>query len=413
MLPLRALLALVPLTFAVALAGAAEPAVAHPEKLKAIPEAMKKFTDDGDISGAVTVVGRKDGVVAFDAVGLRNVEAKAPMTKDTLFRIASMTKPVTAIGIMILADEGKLSPDDDVVKYLPEFTKQKLLVPSTLDNRSGKGHPESLQAPKRPVKLRDLLTHTSGVAGYPVGVNDVYAKRNRTLAETALATALQPLTFEPGSRWRYSNEGIDALGRVIEVVSGEKYEDFLKKRVFDPLGMKDTVSYPTKQQLERLAVIYFKGKGDKLYAAPNALIGLPANAKHPIPAGGLISCGGDLAKLYRMMLNKGQLDGKRILSEKAVAEMTKNQTGDMANVGFVPGGGFGYGWAVVREPKGVTAMLSEGTYGHGGAFGTQAWIDPKQDLFVVLLIQRTGLPNADASPMREKLQVLAAEAVRK
>jgi CubicO group peptidase (beta-lactamase class C family) len=268
-----------------------------------------------------------------------------------------------------------------------------------------------LKKPARPVKLRDLLTHTSGVANYPKGVDDVYAKRDRTLAETALATALQPLQFEPGSKWSYSNPGIDALGRVIEVVSGESYEGFLKKRVFDPLGMKDTTFYPAKEQLARLATTYGKGKDNALAATPNTLIGLPPHPKHPIPAGGLVSCGADLARLYRMMLNKGELDGKRVLSEKAVAEMTRVQTGDI-KTGFVDGMGFGYGWGVVREPKGVTGMLSPGSYGHGGAFGTQAWLDPVQDLFVVLLIQRTGLQNSDASPMRQALQEAAVAMVK-
>ncbi|MBY0457154.1 MAG: beta-lactamase family protein, partial [Gemmataceae bacterium] len=187
--------------------------VPNQDKLKAIPAAMQKFVDDNDLSGAVTVVGRKDGVVAFDAVGQRDLEGKKPMAKDTLFRIASMTKPVTAIGIMILADEGKLSPDDDVSKYLPEFTGQMLLLPRLKEAPADA--PIQLKKPTRPVKLRDLLTHTSGVANYPKGVDDVYTKRNRTLAETALATALQPLTFEPGTKWSYSNPGIDTLGRVI------------------------------------------------------------------------------------------------------------------------------------------------------------------------------------------------------
>lgn len=403
MLSRRALVLFVPLAFLPTL-PAAEPTVANPDKLKAVPSAMQSFVDTGELSGAVTVVGRKDGIVAFDAVGQRDIAAKAPMTKDTLFRIASMTKPVTAIGIMILVDEGKLSPDDDVAKHLPEFTNQKLLAQGIDD--------QTLRKPKRPVKLRDLLTHTSGVANYPKGVDDVYSKRNRTLAETALATALQPLTFEPGTKWSYSNPGIDTLGRVIEVVSGTSYEKFLQTRVFDPLGMKDTTFYPTKEHFARLAVTYGKDKQGKLTDSGLSLIALPPDAKHPIPAGGLVSSGDDLAKLYRMMLHKGELDGKRILSEKAVSSMTQVQTGDI-KTGFVDGMGFGYGWAVVREPKGVTSMLSAGTYGHGGAFGTQGWIDPHRDLFVVLLIQRTGLANGDASPMREKLQALAVEAVRK
>lgn len=399
-LPLSlALLALVPPLVA------APPDVPHPEKLDAIGPRMQKFVDSADVAGAVCVVGRKDGVVHESATGLRDIAANAPMKKDTLFRIASMTKPITAIGIMILFDEGKLNPDDDVAKYLPEFAGQTLVA------EKGK-EATTLKKPSRPVKLRDLLTHTSGVANYPVGVNDVYTKRDRTLAETALATALQPLQFEPGSRWSYSNPGIDTLGRVIEVVSGESYESFLQKRVFNPLGMKDTTFYPTKEQLARLATTYAEGKDGKLAANPNTLIALPADPKHPIPAGGLVSCGADLANLYRMMLNGGEWNGKRVLSAKAVAEMTKLQTGDIAT-GFVPGMGFGYGWAHVREPQGVTAMLSAGSYGHGGAFGTQGWIDPKQDVFVVLLIQRTGLKNADASPMRQALQELAVAAVKK
>ena len=405
---MRTTLLLLALFAFVALAPAQEP-VAHPEKLADIKPAMQKFIDASDLSGAVTLVGRKAGVVHLEATGLRDLAAKEPMKTDTLFRIASMTKPVTAIGIMILFDEGKLSPDDDVAKYLPEFTGQMLKEPRLKDLPGDAA--VVLKKPARPVKLRDLLTHTSGVAGYPKGVDDVYAKRNRTLAETALATALQPLTFEPGTRWSYSNPGIDTLGRVIEVVSGESYESFLQKRVFDPLGMKDTAFYPTKEQLARLATTYGKDKDGKLVATPNTLIALPPNAKHPIPAGGLVSSAADLARLYRMMLNKGELDGKRIISEKAVAEMTRLQTGDI-KTGFVDGMGFGYGWAVVREPKDVTAMLSAGTFGHGGAFGTQAWIDPNNDVFAVLLIQRTGLANSDDSPMRKALQELALAAVK-
>lgn len=401
-----ALLALVPAT------PAAEPAVANPDALKGIPGVMKTlFVPSNDIAGAVVVVGRKDGVVLNEAFGSRDLEAKAPMAKDTLFRIASMTKPITAIGIMILVDEGKLSPDDDVAKHLPEFGPQWLSGPSIGEGPGGPAR--ALIRPKRGVKVRDLLTHTSGVANYPPGVSDVYQKRNRTLAETALATGLQPLVFEPGTAWSYSNPGIDTLGRIIEVASGQSYEAFLKARVFDPLGMTDTTFYPTKEQRERLAVVYFKGKGGKLFPDTNPIVALPANAKHPIPAGGLVSCGTDLAQLYRMMLNKGTLNGKRVLSEKAVAEMTKVHTGNLPNVGFVPGTGFGFGWAVVKEPKGVTEMLSAGTYGHGGAFGTQGWIDPKEDLFVVLLFQRSGLQNGDASPMRHVLQELAVKALKK
>jgi CubicO group peptidase (beta-lactamase class C family) len=392
----RRVLLVAPLLLAPAAAPARLDATA--DKLAAIKPAMQKYVDSNDISGAVTVVGNKDRILNMEAVGLRDMVHNAPMEKGTLFRIASMTKPITAIGIMILADEGKLSPDDDLAKHLPEFADLKLA--------GGK-------KPARPVKLRDLLTHTSGLSGsYPREFADVYAKRDHTLAETTKAVAGLPLQFEPGTRWAYCNAGIDTLGRVIEVVSGESYEAFLKKRVFDSLGMADTVFYPTPEQAKRIALTYNKDKDGKLVSTPFSLIGLPDHPKHPIPAGGLVSCGADLARLYRMMLHKGELEGKRILSEQAVAEMTKTQTGDI-KTGFVDGMSFGYGWAVVKEPKGVTGMLSPGAYGHGGAFGTQGWIDPKQDLFMILLIQRTGLANGDASPMRKSLQDLAVVAVKK
>jgi CubicO group peptidase (beta-lactamase class C family) len=376
-----------------------------PGQLDRIAPAMQKFVDANDLAGAVTVVGRGDGFIHETVVGYRDLEAKDPMKRDTLFRIASMTKPITAIGIMILADQGKLNPDDDVAKYLPEFTDQMLVGERGKDTLQ-------LKKPARPVKIRDLLTHTGGIAAYPKGVDDVYAKRNRTLAETTLAAALRPLEFEPGSKWAYSNSGIDTLGRIVEVVSGQSFNIFLKDRVFDPLAMTDTVFYPTSEHLKRLAVTYGKDKDGRLVAAPNALIGLPPHPRHPIPAGGLISCAGDLSKLYQMMLHKGELNGKRILSEKAIAEMTKTQTGDI-KTGFTEGMSYGFGFAVVKEPKGVTTMLAPGTFGHGGAFGTQGWIDPHKDLFVILLIQRTGLANGDASPMRQALQELAVTAAKK
>ncbi len=374
------------------------------DKLSAAVRArMQSFVDQGEIAGAVTVIGRKDVVLSHEAVGYQDLEARRPMPKDALFRIASMTKPVTALGIMILADEGKLSVEDPVEKHLPEFRGQMLVAERTADA-------VTLKRPPRPITLRDLLTHTSGLPGSPPpGLSDLYLKRNRTLAEGVMAYSQRPLDFAPGSKWAYCNTGIDTLGRVIEVVSGQSYEAFLARRIFEPLGMADTTFHPTPEQLTRLAVTYDKQDG-RLVAAPAAIIGPGAAAKYPIPAGGLYSTGADLAKLYRMMLNRGELGGKRVVSEASVAAMTKVQTGDL-KCGFVDGMGFGFGWGVVRQPQGVTEKLSAGSYGHGGAFGTQGWLDPHKDLFVVLLIQRTRLPNSDASPMRRELQAVAAEAV--
>jgi CubicO group peptidase (beta-lactamase class C family) len=268
-----------------------------------------------------------------------------------------------------------------------------------------------LKKPSRPITIHDLLTHTSGLPVYPEGLRDLYAKRHRTLAEATLAVSQRPLDFEPGSRWAYCNSGIDTLGRIIEVASGQSYEGFLKKRIFDPLGMKDTTFHPDKDQRKRIAGLYGV-KGGKLVAAGDTMIGPGAGARHPIPAGGLYATGADVAQFYRMMLHGGALDGKRILKADTVKEMTRVQTGDL-KCGFTPGMGFGLGFGVVKKPEGVTGMLSAGSFGHGGAFGTQSWADPKRDLFVVLLIQRTGLPNADASAMRKALQELAVAACKR
>jgi CubicO group peptidase (beta-lactamase class C family) len=314
-----------------------------------------------------------------------------------------MTKPITAIGIMILVDEGKLKVEDAVEKYLPEFRGQMLVAERGKESIT-------LKKPSRPITVQDLLTHTSGLP-MPQGLSDLYAKRRHTLAEGVMAFSQSPLEFEPGSKWSYCNSGIDTLGRIIEVVSEQPYEEFLQKRIFGPLSMKDTSFYPSESQLERTAVIYDKKDG-KLTLPSSALIGSAKGAKYPIPAGGLFSTGSDIARIAMMMLNGGTLDKVQILSPKSVAAMIANHTGELP-AAFTPGMGFGFGWAVVRKPTGVTEMLSQGTFGHGGAFGTQYWIDPKQDLFVILMIQRAGLQNGDASPMRKALQTAAVSAIKK
>ena len=366
------------------------------DRLAQIRVRMRAFVDEQEIAGAVTVVGNKDGIVSCEAVGNLNLESRRPMPKDALFRIASMTKPITALGIMILADEGKLSIDDPVEKHLPEFRGQMLVA-------GRNGDTVTLKKPPRVIGLRDLLTHTSGLPGrMPDGLADL---------EAVMAFSQRPLDFEPGTKWAYCNAGIDTLGRVIEVVSGQAYEDFLRKRIFEPLGMTDTTFYPSREQLERSSPIYGK-KGSTLVPAANAIIGFSAGIRYPMPAGGLFSTGQDLAKLYQTMFGGGTFGKTRIVSADSVATMTKVQTGDLA-AAFTPGMGFGLGWAVVRKPTGVTEMLSPGSYGHGGAFGTQAWIDPDKDLFVILLIQRSGLPNSDASPMRQALQSLAVVALKR
>ena len=211
---------------------------------------MQQFVDEKIIAGAVTLVGTHDQIVSLESVGSQVLKSNTPMRPDTLFRIASMTKPITAIGIMILVDEGKLSVDDPVEKHLPEFRGQMLVANRSRDT-------VTLKKPSRVISVRDLLTHTSGLPGMPpAGIANLYGKRNHTLAEAVMAFSQRPLDFEPGSKWSYCNTGIDTLGRIIEVLSGQSYESFLQQRIFDPLGMSDTTFYPSTEQLKRTAMTY-------------------------------------------------------------------------------------------------------------------------------------------------------------
>jgi CubicO group peptidase (beta-lactamase class C family) len=372
-------------------------------KLSPIRAEFQSYVDRSQTAGTVTLVARKGKVVSLEAVGWQDIEAKVPMKTDSLFQIASMTKPVTAIGILMLEEEGKLSTDDAVEKHLPEFRGQQII-------QKKEGAAITLGKPARPITLKDLLTHTSGLrGGPPPGFGDLYAKRNRTLAEATIAISQWPLEFEPGSKWAYCNTGIDTLGRIIEVCSGKSYESFLEERLFQPLGMKDTFFYPSPDQKARVATLYKKDK-DKLARSDNFL-GDAVGGRFPLPAGGLFSTAPDMAKLYQMMLNRGSAGGKRYLTEASVGKMTRNHTGEL-RAGFTDGIVMGLGWQIVGTPTGVTEMLSPGTYGHGGAFGTQGWIDPGKEMIFVLMVQRSGFPNGDASDLRKSLQSIAVAAFK-
>ena len=358
-----------------------------PQKLSALGPKLQEFIDRNEAAGLVTLVVRRGHVASLETAGWQDFENKVPMKADTIFRIASMTKPVTSIALLMLEEEGKLSIDDPVAKFVPEFGK--------------------VETPK-PITVKHLLTHTSGIpTAMPQGMSDLWAKRNRTLAEAAPAFARAP-QFEPGTKWVYCNTGFDTLGRVIEVASGKPFETFLEERLFKPLGMRDTSFYPAREKLARTAVPY-KKDGDRL-ARVESFLGDVPDGKYPIPAGGLFSTAGDLNRLYRMMLGRGTLDGRRYLSEASVEKMTRNHTGDL-KAAYAPGMVMGLGWQILGTPTGVTEMLSPGSYGQGGAFGTQGWIDPKKEMFFVLLVQRTGFGDADASELRRVLQSVAVSAV--
>lgn len=350
-----------------------------------IHQRMGQFIEDKQIAGAVTLVTRRGCIVHLDAVGCADVEEERPMKEDSLFAIASMTKPITATAVMILQDEGKLSIDDPVSKYLPEFNSVSL--------------PDG--PPSRQITIRDLMTHTSGVVGSQ--------RCESTLAETASAIAARPLGFQPGSRWQYS-PGLNVCGRIIEIASGKSYDQFLKERIFEPLKMVDTTFCPTPQQRKRLARIYKPGEDKASIVPASHWLTDDAGQRAPNPSGGLVSTASDMAGFYQMILNGGELDGRRIVSKAAVEKMTRLQTGELTT-GFTPGNCWGLGWCVVREPQGVTKMLSPGTFGHGGAFGTQGWVDPEREMIFVLMIQRSGFGNSDAADVRGAFQEIAIQAV--
>jgi CubicO group peptidase (beta-lactamase class C family) len=373
----------------------------NPGPLAEIPKRLTPFVETNLISGAVTLVARRGEVVALDAIGHSDLEARRAMKKDDLFWIASMTKPMTAVAVLMLQDEGKLSVEDPVEKHLPEFKNQWLITGRSATNLT-------LVRPARPIRIRDLLTHTSGLGDVPAPRGDC------SLAELVMAYSQQPLKFPPGSKWEYCNSGINTLGRIVEVVSRKPYAKFLQERLFDPLDMDDTTFWPSRSQMKRIAKPYQAGTNGTLVEGSIFFIKgpLPDRTRTPFPAGGLFSTASDVARFYQMMLNNGAWRGKRLLSSTTVTELTRTQTGEL-KTGFVDGMSFGYGFAVVKEPKGVTRMVSPGTFGHGGAYGTQSWADPKSGLIFVLMYQWSKVPNADASPMREAFQDAAVKALSK
>ena len=356
-----------------------------------ITESLNPFVESGEISGVVVGTGTSRGLEEVVCLGKADLASGRAMTPGTLFRIASMTKPITAISVVQLAQSDKIQPSDPLSKHLPEFSGMKL---KSMDD-SGKS---TLVDPKNPPTIAHLLSHTSGIPAYPKALGDVYGTRRPSLADAVKALGAESLDFEPGSRWSYCNPGIDTLGRVVEALSGQEFADCVTERILKPLAMNDTLFFPSLEARARSAALYERKNGKletvKSWAEP------PSGALHPMPAGGLWSTAPDIAKLCVHMLGlvRGSLK-EGIISPESATDMTKVKTGDL-KAGFTDGMGFGYGWAVFRKNTSTFNTLSPGTFGHGGAFGTQYWIDPVKDRFAILMIQRTGLANSDASPMR-------------
>ncbi len=391
---MRALIRPLLLTALLAIAALAQPLPRGSEaflaeKLAQIKPRMQAAVDRGSIPGAVSMI-VKDGKVAhLEAVGYADIEAKKPMRTDSIFQIMSMTKPITGIAVMILMEEGRLSITDPVERHLPEFRSQWMV-----SERDGNAR-MTLVRPSRPITILDLLTHTSGMAGFmPEGMSNFMSTMDRPLNEAVAVYSQVPLQFEPGTRWMYSNMGIDTLGRIVEVVSGMKYEDFLKQRIFDPLGMADSFFYPPAAKRDRIAMVYGRRDGKWERAGAEILGGDPAKfregAKYPGPSFGLFSTAEDLSLLMQMMLNGGTLNGKRILSPATVKMMTTVRNAELEPSAHNVGQGYGLAWTVVKDRRFEVLLRPNGTYGHGGAFGTDYWVDPEHSLIGIFLIQSTS-----------------------
>ncbi|MBM3770859.1 MAG: beta-lactamase family protein [Acidimicrobiia bacterium] len=349
-----------------------------------------------DFSGAVTLVARRGKVVHFEVHGDADIEAKKPMRADTLFRLASMTKPVTAVAILMLVEEGKLVLSDPVSKFLPEFKHPKVAVWTLPNDASGAG-PRLVPA-AREITIQDLLTHTSGLANGGEGPAGDYVRKANlpsggSLDERVRRLAPLPLNFQPGSQWEYSpGTGFDTLGRVVEILSGTTLDQFFKSRIFDPLGMKDTFfTVPSDRQAD-LAVLYTKGETG--LARPERQAPTPQAASGPYfsGAGGLTGSTSDYLTFASMLLNGGQANGVRLLSRKTVELMTANAIGslDLRNYAgdqVLKGYGFGLGVRVRRDTGDSGWMGSVGDFGWAGAFGTYFWIDPKEQLIGLVMIQ--------------------------
>jgi CubicO group peptidase (beta-lactamase class C family) len=371
------------------------------ELLARIPVRMKEFVDAGETAGIVTLVARHGHIASLEAVGFQDIDRKIPMQADSIFRIMSVTKPITCAGVMTLVDEGRLSLLDPVDKFVPEFKGVKVNLCGTRVGYDCQSVPSA-----RPMNVLDLMTHTSGL-GERGSARGAPTTPPNSLAEMiASAASHATLLFQPGTAWNYSNFGIGVLGRIIEVVSGRPYDRFMAEKIFQPLGMKDTFYDIPADKASRVATVYTYDEG-RLKPLRPALAG----AKIPSPDSGLLSTASDLARFNQMMLNKGVLNGKRVLSSPAIEAMTTSQTGDL-KAGYAPGVGQGYGYEVVREPLGMYRYTSIGTFEKAGVYRTYIWVDPAKDLVGIILMQRnTGGASADLAEEIDIFMAMAAVAV--
>jgi CubicO group peptidase (beta-lactamase class C family) len=369
------------------------------ERLQRIAQMIQRRIAAGDLAGAVVAVARKGRVAYVNAQGVMDLDTKQPMSSSSMFRIASMTKPVVGVSVMMMVEEGKLRLNDPVSRYIPEFRNMKVAVLQTAPAGRGAGAagdapppPQFYTVPaQREITIRDLLTHTSGLGSGPMSNSDIdkiARKDGETLAQYIPRLGGTALEFQPGSRWAYSpGAGFETLGRIIEIASGMPLDRFFRTRIFDPLGMKDITFWPTDAQMPRVATVYSRTPtGLNKQVMPNDTMSRNVYFRG---SGGLYSTAEDYLPLGIMLAGGGEMSGKRLLSRKAVEMMSAAHIPDTLQ-GRPAGEGYGLSVRVVTNHAARGTMLSDGTFGWTGAQGTHFFVDPKEELTAVLMVQTSN-----------------------
>ena len=374
------------------------------ERLARIHDMVQRHIEEHDIAGAVTLVARNGKIAHFEAHGLANLEANKPMSKDSLFWIMSMTKPVVGTAVLMMMEEGKLRLTDPISKFVPEFKGMKVAV---IEDRPAGALPPPRGTPpafytvpaSREITVQDLLTHVSGLnSGGPAStaeVGKIALKAGESLTDYIPRLGTTPLDFQPGTRWQYSaTAAFDTLERVVEVVSGEPFDRFARERIFDPLGMKDTTWRPSREQLARLATQY-RGANGALTKVDNHPLFLN-NPAYLSGGGGLMSSAEDYLQFAQMLANRGELNGKHLLGPKTVELMSSVFVPDTLP-GRAKGRGFGLSVQVITDPIAANTAITKGSFGWDGAFGTHFWVDPKEKIVGLYMVQAAG-PNRQMNP---------------
>jgi CubicO group peptidase (beta-lactamase class C family) len=369
-------------------------------RLERINAYVERHIEAQHFAGAVTLVARNGRIVHFQAQGMQDIEAGVPMQKNSIFRIYSMTKPLTSVAVLMLFEEGHFLLNDPVSRYLPQLAGLEVGVDET-DPDSGEVVHRTVPA-VREMTIRDLLRHTSGLTYGFWGsstVDKLYLEqgvlaKDETLADTVAKLAAIPLKHQPGTRWEYS-VSTDVLGRLVEVVSGMRFDRFLETRIFTPLGMHDTAFYVPADRASRLAKVYTPNDDMTIRPAEPGGRDFLSPPSYLSGGGGLVSTAGDYLRFAQMLLNRGELDGTRILGPRTAALMTQDHLGDIARPPWMKPYGFGLGFLVSPEPGRSGSILSQGSHGWGGMAHTTFWVDPKEELIGIFMIQI--LPRAPIS----------------